>query len=566
MFRLTRKALCSKLSHVKGSTSDPLINLTIDRQLRKIVDQQPEKLFITCSDQGIKKTWSSFSEDVDKVSAGLVQMGYEPGQRIGIWLPNYYEWLLFQFSCHRVGAILVNINPGYRVHELRHALNCVGCRGILMTDNFKTSNYSHLISELFPELKNKPTGSCHELQSSEVPSLKHIFSIKGAKIPGAIPIESLMLSNPDTVSLYERESTISVHDPANIQYTSGTTGLPKPATLSHFNIVNNGLFVGKRLQYTPNDNICIPVPMYHCFGTVLGVMAALTSGASVVFPSPSFCPEKTLQSVLSEDCTALYGVPTMFIQMLLKFDGLSSKDKTKLSNGLRTGIMAGSSCPPMVMSEVVEKLGIEDISICYGMTETSPVSWQTPIGAPRHIKCETVGTIHEHVECKVIDDEGNTVPVGTPGELLTKGYNVMHGYYNMKLETEETMTDDGFMKTGDLATISEDGYCRVVGRKKDMIIRGGENIYPAEVEAFLHSCPAVQDVAVKGLPHDVLGEQVAAWIIATDVNNPPSHEDIKKFCADQIAHFKIPSKIFIVNSFPLTVTGKIQKFLLEPTE
>eukprot|EP01060_Flectonema_neradi_P039164 TRINITY_DN8512_c0_g1_i1.p1 TRINITY_DN8512_c0_g1~~TRINITY_DN8512_c0_g1_i1.p1 ORF type:complete len:566 (+),score=96.96 TRINITY_DN8512_c0_g1_i1:77-1774(+) len=563
MFRSTSRALCRKLSHAKGSTTDPLIELTIDRQLRKMVDRQGDETFITCSEQGIRKTWGGFSEDVDKVAAGLISLGYEPGQRIGIWLPNYYEWILFQFSCHRIGAVLVNINPGYRTHELRHALNCVGCRGILMTDNFKTSNYTNLITELFPELKGKPTGSCYELNSEQVPSLRHIFSINSAKLPGAAPVEAIMVQHPDSSKIADLESTVSVHDPANIQYTSGTTGLPKPATLTHHNIVNNGLFVGKRLQYTNIDKVCIPVPMYHCFGTVLGVMAALTSGASVVFPSPGFCPSSSLNSVLSEECTALYGVPTMFIQMLLKFDELEAKDQAKISSHLRTGIMAGSNCPPMVMSEVVEKLGMEDVSICYGMTETSPVSWQTPIGAPRHLKCETVGTIHEHVECKVVDESGNTVPTGTPGELLTKGYNVMKGYYNMEQETKESITEDGFMMTGDLATISDDGYCRIVGRKKDMIIRGGENIYPAEVEAFLHTCPSVQDVAVKGLPHDTLGEQVAAWIIPTDSSNPPSHADIKEFCANQIAHYKIPSKVFIVDAFPLTATGKIQKFLLE---
>ncbi|KAJ9466859.1 putative acyl-CoA synthetase YngI [Diplonema papillatum] len=548
--------LCTAgISHLHGPTTVPLLDRHIFGQLAENAKRHPESLFVTFSEQRVQKTYAAFSKDVDEVAAGLLALGYEQGDRVGVWLPNYYEWILTQFACHRIGLILVNINPAYRSTELAHALHSVGCKGLVVTDRFKTSDYAGLLNTVLPDLANQSRRG--RVSCEEIPSLEHVFSINSARLDGVPRLDDIRVAVTPraAASLEAATGRISPHDAANIQFTSGTTGLPKPATLTHHNILNNGYLVGKGLSYSMEDSVCVPVPLYHCFGTVLATLAVLTNGGSLVFPSPGFDAAETLRAVSEMKCTSLYGVPTMFIQVLQEAEVNPSKYDFST---LRKGIMAGSNCPPEVMSRVQSLLGMVDVVNCYGMTETSPVSFQTPSDAPKHLKCETVGKVHGHLECKVVDGNDDIVQRGMVGELLTKGYSVMKGYFNMPKETAKSITEDGFMRTGDLAVVDNDGYCRIVGRKKDMIIRGGENIYPAEVEAFLHGHEDISDVAVVGLPHPVYGEQVGAFIIPRPGRTIDA-ASVKAFCFDKIAHFKTPTVVVCLEAFPLTATGKVRK-------
>eukprot|EP01064_Diplonema_japonicum_P038004 TRINITY_DN9078_c0_g1_i2.p1 TRINITY_DN9078_c0_g1~~TRINITY_DN9078_c0_g1_i2.p1 ORF type:complete len:566 (+),score=74.30 TRINITY_DN9078_c0_g1_i2:44-1741(+) len=559
MFRRTLARLSSRLALVQGDTNARLLDTTICEQLEAMAAvHMDERLFSFC-EQGIEKTWQGFLEDVNKIAAGLVGMGYMPGETNGVWLPNYYEWVLMQFACHKVNVVLVSVNPAYRAQELKYALNSVHCKGLLITDSYKTSDYFNILSMLVPDLSTCST----DINSEALPTLRHVFTVDHAKsLPSCIKMCDVVTDT--TTASFQRH--LAAHAPvptdiANIQFTSGTTGPPKPAALTHHNILNNGNFVGQRLGYTEKDIINIPVPLYHCFGTVLGVLAGMTSGASMVFPSPGFDPKHTVDAVKKYSCTSLYGVPTMFSHVLEHVKKVPESKQE--SPTLRTGIMAGSSCPPELMRQVASVLGMTDVQVCYGMTETSPVSFQTPLGCEDMIlKCETVGTIHPHVTCKVIGDDGETVKRGEVGELCTKGYSVMKGYYNMDDSTAEVIDSEGYMRTGDLATIDENGYSRIVGRKKDVIIRGGENIYPVEVEAFLHTHPGLLEIAVAGVPHDILGEEVALYATLKDPSQPFTLQTLKAFCHNQIAHYKIPSKVFIIDAMPLTATGKIKKYEL----
>lgn len=502
--------------------------------------------------QDTRLTWVELLDAADRFASALLKEGFSPGDRFGIWMPNYFEWTVSQLACARVGVVLVNLNPAYREHEVEHALNLVGCKGILITPQYLTSDYIGLLDALCPELKHCTPG---RLRSARVPSLTHVVSIAEESLPGMMRFSD-MLGSKDEAEIARVGASLSQHDPINIQFTSGTTGLPKAATLTHHNILNNGFFVGERMNLTVEDRLCVPVPLYHCFGTVLGNLAAFTHGSSLVFPAPAFNAELTLQAAEAERCTALYGVPSMFIAEL----ALPNFADFDLSH-LRTGIMAGSPCPAEVMRRVMEEMHMSEVTIAYGMTETSPVSFQSGVSDSAQLRCDTVGTIMPHTEVKVVDTEGETVPVGQPGELLTKGYLVMRGYWGQEEATAEVMTEDGYLHTGDLATIDERGYCRIVGRIKDMVIRGGENLYPREIEEFLHGHPDVVDVSVVGVPDERYGEELCAWVIARE-GVTLDRRSVAEFCRNKIAHFKIPRHVFQVQEFPLTVTGKVQKFLI----
>lgn len=538
----------------------PLIEETIGAYFLERVRAYGDREFVVCSSDGVRRSWSEFAADCKRVAVWLQQAGYQPGERLGVWLPNHYEWLVTQFACHLLGLILVNVNQGYRPRELRHALNLVGVKGLVVCPEWGKCDYAAMLAAEFPELGTLGIGE--SLHAAAAPSLRHVFAIarggSGTVIPGAIPFDSLLSAEVAAADEARMEATLASlrpDDAANIQFTSGTTGAPKAATLSHRNILNNGFFIGERLRYTEDDIVCIPVPLYHCFGSVLGTLACLTHGSKVVLPGPGFDPRTTLSVAAAERCTALYGVPAMFIAEL----SLEDFESFDLSS-LRTGIMAGSLCPPQIMANVQEKMHMSEVSICYGMTETSPVSFQTFPDDCKEIRCETVGQVHPHVECKVVGEQGRTVPRGVPGELCTRGYVVMQGYWGNDAATAASIDSEGFMHTGDIATIGEDGNCRITGRIKDMIIRGGENIYPAEVENFLYTCDRIKDVQVVGAPDGRMGECVVAYVIPHD--RTLTEADVKDYCAGEMAHFKIPRHVFFIEEMPLTVTGKVQKFVL----
>jgi fatty-acyl-CoA synthase len=477
-----------------------------------------------------------------------------PGDRVGIWSPNNSEWVLAQFATARAGLILVNINPAYRAAELEFALRKVGCRALLLAPTFKSSDYIGVIRSLVePEAL-----AGGRLSSSRFPSLELLVQLSPANIRGFLSFSELMESAPEDAveHLASVGRSLDPDQPVNIQFTSGTTGLPKAATLTHFNVVNNGYFVGEGMRLQPQDRLCIPVPLYHCFGMVLGVLAAVTHGTTVVFPAEAFDAESVLQAVAEERCTALHGVPTMFIAEL-DHPRLRSFDLTSL----RTGIMAGAPCPIAVMRRVIHEMHLREITICYGMTETSPVSFQSHVSDPVEKRVTTVGRVHPHVQVKLVDPEGRVVPRGAPGELFTRGYSVMQGYWDEPELTAEVLDAAGWMRTGDLAVLDADGYCNLVGRSKDMIIRGGENIYPRELEEFLYCHPKVRDVAVVGVPDAKYGEAVCAVVILRDGVSAEASE-LVDFCRDRIAHYKIPRYVHFVSAFPLTVTGKVQKYIL----
>jgi fatty-acyl-CoA synthase len=529
------------LSYLHGASPVPLLGETIGENLDRTVARFPDHDAVVSVHQGIRLTYAQFLDAVEEVARGLLGLGVEPGERVGIWSPNNGEWVTLQYATAKVGAILVNINPAYRTSELAYALAQSGVSTLVLAPRFRTADYLDMLDQV----------------AAQVPTLQRRVVLGPEAPPGAMRWDDLREAGGRVPvdRLREREALLQFDDPINIQYTSGTTGFPKGATLSHHNILNNGFFIGEGCRYSEADRVCIPVPLYHCFGMVLGNLACTTHGSAMVYPAEAFEPEATLAAVQGERCTSLYGVPTMFIAELehprfTEFD-LSS---------LRTGIMAGSPCPVEVMKKVQADMHMAEVTICYGMTETSPVSFQTATDDPVDKRVATVGRIHPHVEAKVIDpDNGRIVPRGQPGELCTRGYLVMLGYWDNQEATAEAIDRAGWMHTGDLATLDTDGYANIVGRIKDMVIRGGENIYPREVEEFLYQHPAISDVQVVGVPDPRYGEELCAWVRLRE-GQAATGEELREWCRGKIATFKIPRYWKFVDGFPMTVTGKVQKF------
>ena len=545
----------STQSYVHGASDKQLIGQTIGRFFDEACARHAEREALVVRHQNVRLTYAQLKSRVDALACGLMRLGLAPGERIGIWSQNNMEWALTQFASAKAGLVLVNINPAYRRSELEYALNKVGCRALVLSPAFKTSNYLEMIADLAPELGHCEPGL---LRSHRLPRLEMVIRMGADKSPGMINFDDLLRapSREELTALAVLSEKLQFDDPINIQFTSGTTGHPKGATLSHHNILNNGFFVGEAIKLVPGDRLCIPVPLYHCFGMVMGNLGCLTHGATMVYPAEAFEPLAVLETVAQEKCTGLYGVPTMFIAALdhprfADFD-LSS---------LRTGIMAGSPCPIEVMKRVIGKMNMAEVTIAYGMTETSPVSFQSGTDDPIDRRVSTVGRVQPHLEVKIVDNEGRIVPRGQSGELCTRGYSVMLGYWDDEAKTKEAIDAGGWMHTGDLAVIDDEGYCNIVGRIKDMVIRGGENIYPREIEEFLYAHPKVLDVQVVGIPDQRFGEELCAWIILRE-GERLSEDEVREYCKGQIAHYKIPRYIRFVDSFPMTVTGKIQKFLI----
>lgn len=542
-------------AHVSGERSVPLLPNTIPALFSETAARYGTLDAAVFVAQNKRFTWSELSDTVDALAAGFLALGLEKGDRVGIWSPNRWEWLVTQFATARIGLILVNINPAYRLTELEYALNKVGCKALVTAAQFKTSDYLGMIEALAPEIATATPG---KLKASKLPSLKIVIRMGEENSPGMFNFgDVLAMAGRDEHDSLDRISEgLKASDAINIQFTSGTTGAPKGATLTHTNIVNNGNFVTSAIKLTVDDRLCIPVPLYHCFGMSMGTMGCVSKGATMVFPGEGFDPGATLTAVAQERCTGLYGVPTMFVAILDHPD-FQSFDLSSL----RTGIMAGSPCPIEVMKKVVSLMHMEEVTIAYGMTETSPVSFQSGVDDPLEKRVSTVGRIHPHVEVKAVDADGATVAVGDPGELCTRGYSVMKGYWEDDAKTREAIDTDGWMHTGDLATIDAEGYCNIVGRVKDMVIRGGENVYPREVEEFLYRHPKVKEVQVFGIPDPKYGEELCAWIVLKP-GQITTEQEIKAFCAGQIAHYRIPRYIRFRTELPMTVTGKPQKFLM----
>ncbi len=522
-------------SYAPGQTTTALLEETIGANLEQTVSRFGEREALVSFHQGVRYTWTELNDAVDELARGLIAAGLRRGDRVGMWSPNCAEWVLVQYATAKLGVILVNINPAYRTSELEYALRQSGCRMLIAAPEFKTSDYRAMIAEVRDGLED----------------LERVVLLGGPDWEGLVAGgESVSAS-----ALRDRSAELSSADPINIQYTSGTTGFPKGATLSHRNILNNGFFVGEGVHYTEEDRVCIPVPFYHCFGMVMGNLACSSHGATMVIPAPAFEPSATLAAVAAERCTSLYGVPTMFIAMLAAPD-FDAHDLTSL----RTGIMAGSPCPVEVMKRVIERMHMSEVAIAYGMTETSPVSTQTAVDDPLEKRVGTVGRVGPHLEVRVASPEtGETVPRGETGELCTRGYSVMRGYWEDPERTAEAIDADGWMHTGDLATMDDDGYLNIVGRIKDLVIRGGENVYPREVEEFLYTHPDISDVQVIGVPDERYGEELMAWVVARD-GASLDEEAVRAFCRGKIAHYKVPRYVKLVDAFPMTVTGKVQKF------
>jgi fatty-acyl-CoA synthase len=542
-------------SYVHGASSVPLIGDTLGAYFDAAAARWRDRDALVVRQQKIRWSYEELKRRVEDFAAGLLALGLSPGDRVGIWSPNNAEWVVTQLATAKVGMILVNINPAYRLSEVEYALNKVGCKALVTADSFKTSDYVGMLAELAPEIERSTPG---KLEAKRLPSLKTLIRIGDGAKRGYIAFDDVleMRSNATAARLAEIGRRLQFDDAINIQFTSGTTGAPKGATLTHHNILNNGFFIGEAQRLTDRDRVCIPVPLYHCFGMVLGNLACITHGAAMVYPSEGFDPLATLEAVEAERCTALYGVPTMFIAEL----GHPEFKRFDLRS-LRTGIMAGSPCPIEVMRRCVGEMHMAEVTIAYGMTETSPVSFQTSAEDPLERRVSTVGRIHPHVEVKIVDAEGRIVPPGVPGELCTRGYSVMLGYWNDPEKTAEAIDRARWMHTGDLATLDAEGYCNIVGRIKDMVIRGGENVYPREIEEFLFRHPKIEAVQVVGLPDPKYGEELCAWI-KLKPGERATAEEIQGFCKGQIAHYKIPRYIRFVDAFPMTVTGKVQKFLM----
>ena len=529
--------MAGELAIDSGPTDVPLLDETIGANLRRTIAAHGDNDAVVARHQGIRWSYAEFGERVDRLSAGLLGLGLDVGDRVGLWSPNYAEWTLLQFATANIGVILVNINPAYRTHELAYALNQSGCRMLVAAPSFKNSDYMEMVDQI----------------DGQVPALERAVFLWEDEwdeiVAGAGGVD------PATVA--QRAAALGPDDPINIQYTSGTTGFPKGATLTHRNILNNGYFVARLQGFSSADRLCIPVPFYHCFGMVMGNLGCTTHGATMVIPSDAFDPVHVLETVATERCTALYGVPTMFIAEL----GHPDFERYDLTS-LRTGVMAGSPCPVEVMKACVDRMHMRDVTICYGMTETSPVSTQTLPDDSLHHRTSTVGRAHPHVEIRIASpSSGETLTRGEAGEFCTRGYSVMKGYWNEPTRTAEAIDGDGWMHTGDLAVMADDGYVNIVGRIKDLVIRGGENIYPREIEEFLYAHPAVADVQVIGVPDPKYGEELMAWVKLRP-GATADEDELREFCRGKIAHFKIPRYVRFVDEFPMTVTGKVQKFVM----
>jgi fatty-acyl-CoA synthase len=550
-------------SYVSGATDEPLRFMTVSALLDRAVLRHGGRPAAIFHAERRMLSWHDLQREADALATGLLALGLRRGNRVGIWSPNRSEWLLTQFATARIGVVLVNINPSYQAQELGYALEQSGCRALVLAPGHKGSDYLALLRRVAPEIDRSPTAD-GLLQSRRLPGLKHVVLLDAglsAKTPLPPQVrrfsELMRLAGPAQLArLSSLSAALDPDDPINIQYTSGTTGSPKGATLTHFNIVNNARFVAQAMALTAEDRLCIPVPLYHCFGMVLGVLACVAHGATMVFPGEGFDAAGTLDAVERHRCTALHGVPTMFIAFLAD-PKLEDRDLTSL----RTGIMAGAPCPIDVMRRVVTQLHLSQITIAYGMTETSPVSFQSSTHDALEQRVATVGRIQPHLEAKIIDANGAIVPLGQTGELCTRGYAVMRGYWRDTERTREAIDEAGWMHTGDLATIDADGCCRIVGRAKDLLIRGGENIDPREVEDVLRSHPAVQDAQVFGVPDARLGEEVAAWVVLAP-GSAVTADELTQLCRGRLAHFKAPRHIRFVPGFPLTATGKPQKFVM----
>ena len=524
-------------SYAAGATEVPLLEQTIGAALARTVRSFGDRPALVVRHQDVRWTWAELDGRVEQLARGLMAAGIGVGDRVGLWAPNRYEWVLSQFATARIGAIMVCLNPAYRTSELEFTLQQSGCRMLLAAPSFRTSDYVAMWHEVEPKCPSVTDAVFFDSPEWD------------ALIAGAAQCSVDVLA--------EREASLDHRDPINIQYTSGTTGLPKGATLTHRNILNNGFFVGEACRFTERDRVCIPVPFYHCFGMVMGNLGSLTHGACMVIPNDAFDPVTVLQTVNDERCTVLYGVPTMFIAELA-VDGFESYDLTSL----RTGIMAGSPCPVEVMKQVIERMHMHEVTIAYGMTETSPVSTQTGAEDSLDRRVSTVGRVHPHVEIRVADPEtGATMPRGEAGEFQTRGYSVMRGYWDEPEKTAQAIDADGWMHTGDLAVMDDEGYVNITGRIKDLIIRGGENISPREIEEFLYGHPDIVDVQVVGVPDPKYGEEVCAFVRKRP-GGEVSAEAVREFCRGRIAHFKVPRHVLVVDEFPMTVTGKIQKYKL----
>jgi len=543
------------LSYSHGMGSSPLSGLTVGELLDQTVARYPQNPALIARHQNKRYTYHQFLREVERAARGLLRLGIQKGDRVGIWATNYAEWVITQFAVTKIGAILVNLNPAYGTVELEHALQQSECSTLLLTRGFRKSDYPAILFEICPEAASSVPG---ELQSAKLPHLRNLIFIGDSPAPPSmIPWNELLQMGEGVPAdaLSARAATLEFDDPINIQYTSGTTGTPKGALLSHHNLVNNGLLIGQGMRFTSQDKLCIPVPFFHCFGMVLSIMVCVAHGAAMVVPSEYFDALATLQAIADERCTAVHGVPTMFIAEL-EHERFAEFDLTSL----RTGIMAGSPCPINVMRRVVREMHCSELTIVYGLTETSPGITQTTPDDPLELRVTTVGKPMAHTEIKIIDTQtGRIVPRGTPGELCARGYAVMKGYYRNPEATRQTLDADGWLHSGDLATMNDNDYCKITGRSKDLIIRGGENIYPRDVEEFLYTHPGISEVQVIGIPDRKYGEQVMAWIKLRP-GATSSTEAIREFCKGRIAHFKIPHYVKFVNSFPVTINGKTQKY------
>jgi fatty-acyl-CoA synthase len=549
---VTRRAV----SYVSGISDTPLLGLTIGDMFDQIVAQYPEHEALVARHQGLRLTYRLLQEAVDRCARGLMALGLRQGERIGIWAPNRAEWTITQVATSKIGAILVNINPSYRVHELAYALEQSGCAMLVIAPQFRTSNYTEMLYALAPELRDSRP---RQLRAAKLPELRAVIRMGEGRAPGMYTWGDLMAMAAQVTpqALAERQRQQQFDDPINIQYTSGTTGYPKGATLSHHGILNNAYSVARLMRFTHQDRLVIPVPLYHCFGMVMGNLGCMTHGATMIYPSDGFDAQAVLEAVQEERATALFGVPTMFIAEL-EHPAFATYDLSSL----RTGIMAGSPCPVEVMKKVNTLMHMREVEICYGMTEVSPVSTQTRADAPFDKRVSTVGQVHPHLEIKIIDPAtGRITPVDTPGELCSRGYSVMLGYWNNEEATRQAIDAGRWMHSGDLAVMDEEGYINIVGRIKDMIIRGGENVYPREIEEFLYTHPKVSDVQVIGVPDAKYGEEIMAWVRLRE-GEAASAEELREYCREKIAHYKIPRYFKFVDTFPTTVTGKVQKFIM----
>ncbi len=541
------------LSYVHGISDTPLLGETLGQNFDKASILYKERLALVSRHQNLRYTYQQLREEVDTVACSLLRMGFKVGDRLGIWTTNCAQWTVIQYATAKIGVVLVNMNPSYRRTELEYSLNKVGCRGLVIISSFKDSDYEEMVYDLVPELKSSPIGHLH---AEKAPALRYVIKLDEEDSPGMLNYHALLHAPEadELIDLQRLGDTLQFDDTINIQFTSGTTGNPKGTMLTHHNILNNGFFVGETIKLTPEDSVAISVPLFHCFGMVMGNIACVSHGSTMVYPAAVFNPLDNLKAIAEEKCTASYGVPTMFITMIDHPD-FATFDLSSL----RTGIMAGTICPMEVMKQVIDKMHMNEVTICYGMTETSPVSMQSHVDDSIEKKVSTVGRIHPHVAVKIIDIDGKIVPRGMEGELCTRGYSVMRGYWDDAERTAEAIDEAGWMRTGDLAIMDDEGYCQIIGRIKDLVIRGGENLFPREIEDFLYTHPEVLEVQVVGVPDDKYGEELCAWIILRD-GSTLNDAGVRAFCDGQISRQKIPRYIRFVKEFPMTASGKIQKY------